>query len=302
MANLCWPAVLASLVVALLSNAPLAAGHDMSAPRATDPHYYEGFANPIRMHAPDPSILYADGVYAMVYTSDRNISMTRASTLAGLEAGETRLIWDDDTEERAAHMWAPEIHLIDETWYLFYSACNSSVPCCETCKTRVLRGCDGPQPYECTYEYLATLVPEPGLQGGLHKNESFSIDGTYMEIPGWGRYHVVSARGHGGMQSIQITELDTDSWTVKEWHIISAPDQTVCFLLFYCCCCCCCRCCSQWPHACATLVAGDDIPTDQKPKKQWEANATNTVPSPGIAALEEAPNVSRRFPIPRAWY
>lgn len=28
-------------------------------------------------------------------------------------------------------------------------------------------------------------------------------------------------------QSIQITKLDTDSWTVDEWNIISQPDQPV---------------------------------------------------------------------------
>lgn len=181
----------------------------------------------VRLRAPDPSVVFAGGAYAIVYTSDKYIAMTRARTLNGLLNGETRVFWNDTTPERARHLWAPEIHHIDGRWYVFYSACDIRVPCCETCKTRVLRGCQAPNPYDCNYSYLATLVPEPGRQGGRFKNESFSIDGTYLEIPGRGRYHVMSARDAGGVQAIQITELDTRSWTVKEWNIISSPDQSV---------------------------------------------------------------------------
>lgn len=185
------------------------------------------YVNPVRLRAPDPSIVYADGAYSTVYTSDKFIQMTRAKTLNGLLNGETRVFWNDTDPERSRHLWAPEIHHIDGMWYVFYSSCDIRVPCCETCKTRVLKGCKGPNPYDCDYSYLATLVPETGRQGGLHKDESFSIDGTYLEIPRRGRYHVVSARDPGGLQSITITELDTRAWVVKEWHVISSPDQSV---------------------------------------------------------------------------
>lgn len=187
-----------------------------------------GFDNPVRLRAPDPSIVFAGGSYSMVYTSDTYIAMTQARTLDGLLAGETRVFWSDTTPERARHLWAPELHRIDGRWYVLYSACDARVPCCETCKTRVLGGCAARRPYDCPYAYLATLVPAPGRQGGRFRNESFSIDGTFLEIPGRGRYHVVSARDAGGVQAIQITELDTRAWTVKEWHVISRPDQSVC--------------------------------------------------------------------------
>lgn len=220
MANLHWLSVFGCL----LSVVSLGTSH---APWPPAQNYTGQYDNPIRLRAPDPSIVYADGAYSIVYTSDTHIQMTRAKTLDSLLSGETRIFWDDDTPERARHLWAPEIHQIDDRWYVFYSSCDIRVPCCETCKTRVLKGCAGPNPYDCDYSYLATLVPEPGRQGGQFKNESFSIDGTYLEIPGKGRYHVVSARDAGGVQSIQITELDTKSWTVKEWHVISRPDQSV---------------------------------------------------------------------------
>ncbi|KAL2276768.1 hypothetical protein FJTKL_00430 [Diaporthe vaccinii] len=170
-------------------------------------------------------MVYTDGSYYMTHTSDTHIEMSKAKTLDALVFGETKTIWEDTNATRSAHMWAPEIHQIDDTWYMLYSSCHANVTCCDTCMTRILRGCDGSNPYDCDYEFLADLVPPPGRRGGPEKNLTFSIDGTYLEVPNHGRYHVVSAMDENNNQSIQITKLDTDSWTVEGWNIISQPDQ-----------------------------------------------------------------------------
>jgi GH43 family beta-xylosidase len=182
------------------------------------------YTNPIRSPGPDPSLVVADGVYYLTYTSYDKITVTRSRTLAGLRNGETKTIWTDSNPSRNANIWAPEIHEIDNVWYMFYSSCDRAQPCCDSCKTRVLKGCNI-NPFDCTYSYLATLVPPTGSQGGANKDFPFSIDGTYLEIPNFGRYHVLSAIGPDGNQAIQITELDTTRWTVKGWNIISVPDQ-----------------------------------------------------------------------------
>lgn len=187
------------------------------------------FENPVRSSAPDPSLVYVDGGYYLTYTSDTHIEMTRSTTLGGLSSGETRTFWTDTNSTRSAHMWAPEIHQIQGMWYVFYSSCRANASTA-TCQTRVLQGCDGPNPYDCDYDWLADLVPPTGRQGGRFKNETFSIDGTYLEIAGQ-HYHVVSALDSGGIQAIQITKLDTTAWTVAGWNIISRPDQIVSLLI-----------------------------------------------------------------------
>ncbi|KAL3417492.1 glycosyl hydrolase family 43 protein [Phlyctema vagabunda] len=183
------------------------------------------YQNPIRNPGPDPSIVYADGMYYLTHTDYDFIGITRSRTLGGLATGEKKTIWTDSNTTRNANMWAPEIHQIDNVWHMFYSACDSTLPCCDSCKTRVLQGCDASNPYDCEYSFLATLVPPPGAQGGNDKNFPFSIDGTYLEIPEKGRYHVLSTADPSGLQAITITELDTTTWTVKGWNVISIPDQ-----------------------------------------------------------------------------
>ena len=146
-------------------------------------------------------------------------------TLGGLLNGETKTIWTDKNTTRNANMWAPEIHRIDNVWHMFYSSCDSSLPCCDSCHTRVLRGCNKATPFDCTYTHLADLVPPTGSQGGPKSDFAFSIDGTYLEIPGKGRYHVLSIINKDELQSIAITKIDTTKWTVDGWHVISVPDQ-----------------------------------------------------------------------------
>ncbi|KAH7235421.1 glycosyl hydrolase [Fusarium tricinctum] len=151
------------------------------------------FQNPIRKPGPDPSVVFANGFYHLTYTSYDHIEITRSKTLGGLLTGETKTIWSDKNTTRNANMWAPEIHKIDNIWHMFYSSCDSALPCCDSCHTR--------------------------------SDFAFSIDGTYLEIPGKGRYHVLSIINKDELQSIAITKLDTKKWTVDGWHVISVPDQ-----------------------------------------------------------------------------
>jgi GH43 family beta-xylosidase len=122
-------------------------------------------------------------------------------------------------------MWAPELHQIDDVWYMFYSSCDATLSCCDSCHTRVLKGCDAAGPSDCEYTHLADLIPPVGSQGGADKDFAFSIDGTYLEIPDEGRFHVLSIINEDDLQSIAITRLDTTTWTVEGWHVISFPDQ-----------------------------------------------------------------------------
>ncbi|RSL84297.1 hypothetical protein CEP51_004007 [Fusarium floridanum] len=185
----------------------------------------QAFQNPIRRPGPDPSVVYADGYYHLTYTTYSRIEITKAAKLGDLINGETKTIWTDTNRTRSANMWAPEIHKIDDIWYMFYSSCDASLPCCDSCQTRVLKGCDAAGPSDCEYEHLADLVPPKGKQGQADGNFAFSIDGTYLEIPGKGRFHVLSIINKDLLQSIAITKLDTENWTVDGWNVISVPDQ-----------------------------------------------------------------------------
>ncbi|PVH82770.1 glycoside hydrolase family 43 protein [Cadophora sp. DSE1049] len=185
------------------------------------------FTNPIKSAAADPSIITHNATYYQTATGTTQITITRSRTLAGLQKGQTKQVWTDSTPTRNRDMWAPEIHLIDSTWYIFYSASGDANG--RSKRSHVLRGkgCDvesGDGPDDCEYEWLAELTPPVGRQAGVDGRDPESIDGTYLVIEGE-RYHVVSAKDERGEAAIQISSLDTGSWTVEGWSVIARADR-----------------------------------------------------------------------------
>ncbi|KAK2730113.1 glycosyl hydrolase family 43 protein [Colletotrichum kahawae] len=160
------------------------------------------FENPVREPAPDPSLVFADGTYHLTFTSYNRITIVRSNTLSGLPNGEQKTIWTDTnttpaTQASRAATAAPRVF------------CEDATPLAPTIAN----------------QHLADLIPPEGSRGGLDDNFAFSIDGTFLEVPGFGRYHVLSIRDNEFNQALAITQLDTDSWTVGAWHVISIPDQ-----------------------------------------------------------------------------
>ena len=84
------------------------------------------FTNPIKSPAADPSIIVHKKNYYLTATGTTQITVTRSRTLTGLQNGTTTQVWADDTPTRDRDIWAPEIHLIDSTWYILYSASGSA--------------------------------------------------------------------------------------------------------------------------------------------------------------------------------
>lgn len=84
------------------------------------------WCNPLVAQRADPHIvLHTDGYYyltATVPAYDR-IELRRARSLAGLTEAEPVTIWHQHTSgPQGAHIWAPEFHAIDGTWYLYFAA------------------------------------------------------------------------------------------------------------------------------------------------------------------------------------
>ncbi|KAI9044827.1 glycoside hydrolase family 43 protein [Aspergillus affinis] len=162
------------------------------------------FTNPLKNpNGSDPFIVYVDGYYYLITTTWTDLQLTRSPTLEGLKAGENKVVWKDDNPNRCCSVWAPEIHQIDGTWYLYYTAGSSDT--LDNQRAHVLKG--GSNPWDA-YDYLGQLTTEWG------------IDGTVLVVDSQ-NYFIWSCM-EDGIQSNCIATLDTPS-TIGEKHILSQP-------------------------------------------------------------------------------
>jgi len=86
------------------------------------------FKNPIVLQAADPYIFkHSDGYYyftSSVSQYDR-LELRRAKKIEELGSAVPSVIWEKHQKgEMSAYIWAPEIHFINEKWYIYFAAAD----------------------------------------------------------------------------------------------------------------------------------------------------------------------------------
>ena len=88
------------------------------------------YNNPIVIERADPWVYkHTDGYYYFTGSLPgyRGIEVRRAQTLDGLQEGERLVVWKaPETGPMSQLVWAPEIHFINNCWYIYFAASNHS--------------------------------------------------------------------------------------------------------------------------------------------------------------------------------
>ncbi|HJU54251.1 MAG TPA: family 43 glycosylhydrolase, partial [Pyrinomonadaceae bacterium] len=81
------------------------------------------FTNPLvtSRDAADPWMVYHEGHYYFTATlePDGGIWVWKSRTLAGLDAGTKIKVHTPEVKERSKQIWAPELHFINNRWYIY---------------------------------------------------------------------------------------------------------------------------------------------------------------------------------------
>ncbi|MGN9766482.1 family 43 glycosylhydrolase [Micromonospora sp. SD12] len=115
---------LRSVLAAVLAILAVSAGLPVAGPAHAAPSV--DYTNPLANQRADPHIVrHTDGYYYMTATVPQydRIVLRRATTLQGLATAAETTIWRRHTSgEMGAHIWAPEIHFINNRWYVYFAA------------------------------------------------------------------------------------------------------------------------------------------------------------------------------------
>jgi GH43 family beta-xylosidase len=175
------------------------------------------FNNPLVPLRADPQVLlHTDGYYYFVATVPEydRIELRRARTLDGLASAETRVVWRQHASgPMSAHIWAPELHLVDGKWTLYFSAGRADAVW--DIHLYVL-DTDGADPL------TATWTERGQLKTG---QDTFAIDATTFVNAGQ-RYLVWSARDLAGPKAtnLYIATMANATTTSSAAVLISRPD------------------------------------------------------------------------------
>lgn len=146
------------------------------------------FLNPILSNGADPWITrHTDGSYYMSVTLGDRIALWHSQTLTGLGSVEPKTVWVPEPNGPYSHnLWAPELHSIDGSWYIYYTANDGGGD--ETRRVCVLE-LEGEDPINGEWRFKGVMNTEfPGLDGTVlqHQGELYFFYSGYGYFPDYG--------------------------------------------------------------------------------------------------------------------
>jgi len=174
------------------------------------------------MNRADPYVYkHVDGTYfftASVPEYDR-IILRRSETLAGLADAEEHIIWEKhESGVMSAHIWAPEIHCIEDRWYIYFAAGEKE----DIWNIR-------PFVLECKGDPVAGKWEERGkiqrAADDMYSFGSFSLDATTFDVNG--RRYLVWAEKPGRsdqVSNLYIAEMESPVKLKSAQVMLTSPD------------------------------------------------------------------------------
>ncbi len=193
------------------------------------------FINPIA-GIPDPWIIQHQGAYYVCKAHYNGINVSKSDKLTKINP--TKAIWtapkDNGTIKpwNTSHIWAPELHFIDGSWYVYYAAgrpIEESGGSYKMQRTGVLRSKTADPLGE--YEDMGMLYTGDNYVAGIVPtvdNTCYAIDMGVLKIENklYAVWSGTISKETGGDQRIYIAEM-SNPWTICSNRVqISQPDQS----------------------------------------------------------------------------
>jgi GH43 family beta-xylosidase len=76
----------------------------------------------------EPFLVHTGGYYYLLTTTWTDIEFARTTTIAGLETAAKKSVYSTSTAARCCNVWSPEVDYLGDTWYIYYTAGETTDP------------------------------------------------------------------------------------------------------------------------------------------------------------------------------
>jgi GH43 family beta-xylosidase len=173
------------------------------------------FTNPLLNSGPDPWIIKKDNIYYYTHTLGNRIAVWKTTKVSDLKNAPVQTIWSAPvTGANSKNIWAPELHWINNSWYVYYTAGSSAD--LSTQRTFVLENTNA--------DPLTGTWTDKGKVGDPAA-DFFSIDATVFNYNG-NNYFIWSgqASASDNTQRLYIARM-ADPWTLATSRVLISSPQ-----------------------------------------------------------------------------
>lgn len=173
------------------------------------------YTNPILNNGAEPWAIFNEGKYYYTQGAENRILLWESSDITNLSNVTPKEVWKPTDPSNAFHLWAPEIHRINNKWYIYFAADDGNM--------------DNHQIYVIENESANPMEGQFVMKGRIQtdKNNNWAIHATtfehegqlYMTWCGWQKRRIDSET-----QCIYIATME-NPWTLSsERVLISKPE------------------------------------------------------------------------------
>ena len=203
-----WFCLLAVLLCLSCSNKP--SGKKDAAGATT-------YTNPLLPTGIDPSATFHNGkyYYMQCLPDQSKIVIWETVDITDLEHAVTKDVWIPDSSSYSSHIWGPELHFINDKWYLYFAADDGNM---DNHEIYVLENSSA-DPMTGTFVMKGAIKTNDEWNWGIHATTFLHRGVQYLLWSGWPKRRI-----NAETQCIYIASM-ANPWTLQSSRIlISKPE------------------------------------------------------------------------------
>ncbi|MGZ5567783.1 MAG: glycoside hydrolase family 43 protein, partial [Limisphaerales bacterium] len=171
------------------------------------------FVNPVLSDGADPWVIYENGYYYFTDTTGGSVKISKATRLAGTNGIGNAVLMSTFTPPAPYNkeVWAPELHLIQGTNYIYYAADDGT-----NANHRMFAAVQHGQ--TTTFDFLGKVYDA--------STDRWAIDGTVLEADNGALYFIWSGwpGSVDGLQNLYIAPM-SNPWTISGPRVLLSTPQ-----------------------------------------------------------------------------
>lgn len=173
------------------------------------------FMNPLFSSGGDPSAIFYQGKYYYTHTTNDMIWIWETADITDMGRAVYKEVWRPTDPSCKHNLWAPEIHRINDKWYIYYAADDGNT---DNHQIYVLEN-DAPTPMEGEFRQKGPVLTDEDWNWGIHASTFVHKGIQYLIWSGWPKRRIVEET-----QCIYIARMK-NPWTLDgERIMLSRPE------------------------------------------------------------------------------
>lgn len=163
----------------------------------------------------EPWAVYVNGNYYYTQGCEDRIVIWKTSDITRLNEAERKEVRIPDNRNHAFHLWGPEIHFLNNKWYVYFTADNGNT---DNHQIYVIEN-SAPDPLEGDFVMKGRITTDPDNNWAIHADVFEHAGKLYMIWSGW-----QSRRIEAENQCIYIAEMK-NPWTLKSKRVLLSKPE-----------------------------------------------------------------------------